>query len=86
MDSVWEYSKGRGTRKSYGGEDTEYDMLSPAQRFALAAGIEKAKIIRSSNLGETIEFNLEDFKHLRGDEKDRTKVVDDYDEDEDNVA
>lgn len=57
------------------------DMLSPAQQFALASGIEKAKIIRSSNITETLEFKLEDFEHL----KKKQEVKSDED-DEDNVA
>lgn len=79
---MWEYGHGRGTKESYGGTKSEIDDLSPAQQFALAAGIEKAKIIRSSNF-ETVEFRLEDFKHLKEDPN-KNKTQDD--DDEDNVA
>lgn len=79
---MYEYSKGRGTKESYGLQDTEMDMLSPAQQFALKSGIEKAKIIRSSNISETLEFKLEDFEHLT---KKPVEVKTDED-DEDNVA
>lgn len=63
-------------------------MLSPAQQFAIGAGIEKAKIIRSGNM-ETVDFNLEEFKHLV--KKPAEPVPnkdddDDDDDDEDNVA
>lgn len=68
----------------YGVDKTELDMLSPAQQFAIGAGIEKAKIIRSSNM-ETVEFNLDEFKHLVKPNKPE-KDVDDNDDDEDNVA
>lgn len=60
-------------------------MLSPAQQFALAAGIQKAKIIRSSNF-ETVEFKLEDYEHLKKTEKDNGTEVGDDEDDEDNVA
>lgn len=86
---VWEYSKGRGTKESYGIKNSELDMLSPAQQFALASGIEKAKIIRSSNPTETLEFKLEDYAHLikkPGDNTTNTTTADDDDDDEDNVA
>lgn len=59
-------------------------MLSPAQRFAIGAGIQKAKIIRSSNM-ETIDFNLDEYKHLIKKPKPPEKKPDD-DDDEDNVA
>lgn len=55
-------------------------MLSSSQKTALALGIEKAKIVRSSNMSETIEFKREDYEHLF--KKPETKD----DEDEDNVA
>lgn len=58
-------------------------MLSPAQQFAIAAGIEKAKIIRSTNF-ETTEFHLEDFKHIKEKEEMAKKAAEDNDED--NVA
>lgn len=58
------------------------DMLSPAQQFALASGIERAKIIRSSNITETVDFKLEDFEHLKKPPQD--PLADD--DDEDNVA
>lgn len=70
--------------EKYGIETTEFDMLSPAQQFAIGAGIEKAKIIRSSNM-ETVDFNLEEFKHLAK-SKEEPKSHDDDDDDEDNVA
>lgn len=38
-------------------------MLSPAQRFALSSGIEKAKIIRSNNF-DAIDFDLEKYQHF----------------------
>lgn len=57
-------------------------MLSPAQQFAFISGIEKAKIIRSSNITETVDFKLEDFEHLK---KKPHDPLDD-DDDEDNVA
>lgn len=63
-------------------------MLSPAQQFALGAGIEKAKIIRSSNM-ETIDFSIDDYKHLikkSSDPKNSNNINDDDDDDEDNVA
>lgn len=80
---MYEYSKGRGTKEAYGIKNTEMDMLSPAQQFALKSGIEKAKIIRSSNLSETLEFKLEDFQHLtkKPDEEEKND-----EDDEDNVA
>lgn len=62
-------------------------MLSPAQQFAIAAGIEKAKIIRSKNF-ETVDFNLDEFKHIKEQQeidKNATNANDD-DDDEDNVA
>lgn len=79
---MWQYSKGKLTPEEYGLEKTEYDMLSPAQQFAIGAGIQKAKIIRSTNM-ETIDFNLEDFKHITN--KPEPQKNDD-DDDEDNVA
>lgn len=69
--------------EEYGLEKTEYDMLSPAQQFAIGAGIEKAKIVRSGNM-ETVDFNLEEFKHLA--KKPEEPAKDDDDDDEDNVA
>lgn len=57
-------------------------MLSPAQQFAFISGIEKAKIIRSSNITEAVDFKLEDFEHLK---KKPHDPLDD-DDDEDNVA
>lgn len=60
-------------------------MLSPAQQFAIGAGIEKAKIIRSGNM-ETVDFNLDEFKHLTKPTEPAKSSVDDDDDDEDNVA
>lgn len=61
-------------------------MLSPAQQFAVRAGIEKAKIVRSNNF-ETVEFNLDDFKYLKRDpESLKEKKPKDDEDDEDNVA
>ncbi|XP_055322564.1 uncharacterized protein LOC129578283 [Sitodiplosis mosellana] len=75
---VWVYSSGKFTKESYGLQNSEIDMLTPAQQFALASGVQKAKIIRSSNITETVDFKLEDFEHLK------KKPVDPLDED--NVA
>lgn len=84
--TVWQYSKGKLDPEQYGIEKTEYDMLSPAQQFAIGAGIEKAKIIRSSNM-ETVEFNLDEYKHLtKPKEPVKSSDDDDDDDDEDNVA
>lgn len=80
---MWEYSQGRGSKEAYGIEKTEYDNLSPAQQFAVAAGIEKAKIVRSKKNFEVEDFNLEDFKHLREIEK---QEPEDDANDPDNVA
>lgn len=88
MFTVYEYSQGRGTKKAYGLENDEFDMLSPSQKFAIRTGIEKAKIIKSSNF-ETTEFNLDDFKHLKRDPasvKEMQEMVPEDDDDEDNVA
>lgn len=59
-------------------------MLSPAQQFAIGAGIQKAKIIRSSNM-ETVDFDLDEFKHLTAPKEPLKNTADD-DDDEDNVA
>lgn len=59
-------------------------MLTPAQQFAVRAGIEKAKIIRSRDF-ETVDFKLEDFEHLRPKVK-KSNITDDDEDDEDNVA
>lgn len=78
---MWEYSRGRGNPESYGIATSEFDKLSPAQQYAIRAGVEKAKIIRSSNMSETVEFNLEDYKKYLPENQ---PVVED--DDEDNVA
>lgn len=84
MNLAWEYYKGRGTKEAYGGKTDEYDMLSPAQRFALTSGIEKAKIIRSNKL-ESVDFRLEDFQHMvETTNKENADEVDKHDTD--NVA
>lgn len=78
---VWELAHGRGTKEAYGIPPDELDMLSPAQQFAIKSGVQKAKIIRSSNM-ETIDFNIEDYQKFL------PKKVEDEDDgdDEDNVA
>lgn len=59
-------------------------MLTPAQQFAVKAGIEKAKILRSGNMNRVEEFRLEDFAHIV--EEQNAKPVENDVEDEDNVA
>lgn len=63
---------------------TEIDMLSPAQRFALKAGMEKATIYRSKTL-ESVEFNIDEYKHLLENEDDKKNAIVD-ENDTDNVA
>lgn len=82
---VWQFTKGKLNPEEYGLKTTDYDMLSPAQQFAIGAGIEKAKIIRSSNM-ETIDFNLEDYKHLAKNANEQEVNSNDDDDDDDNVA
>lgn len=86
LNQVSEYQQGRGKKESYGGETSPTDALSPSQRFALAAGIEKAKIFRGTEFVAE-EFNLENFQHLKEHENTTNVAVNDDDEDdEDNVA
>lgn len=86
VQSVWEYSSGRGKKESYGGEASPLDALSPSQQFAINSGIEKAKIFRGTQF-TVEEFNLEDYKHLKEDMNASNGATNaDDDDDEDNVA
>lgn len=58
-------------------------MLTPAQRFALKANIQNAKIVSSADF-KVQDFNLEDYKHLQVDQTKERQKIDEHDED--NVA
>lgn len=78
------FYKGRLDKEYYGHKPDELDALTPAQRFAVRANIQNAKIISSTDF-KVQEFNLDDYKHLQV--KATTKEREKIDEhDEDNVA
>lgn len=60
--AVYTYSQGGFDKEKLGYEKDPFDDLSPAERFAVKAGVGQAKIVRPD--GQVVYFKKEDYQHF----------------------